>query len=169
MKRTKAVFAVALIAIFAAASFAAKHEGEKKPFAVGDTVASLELVNLEEKTEQVELKKEGVTALAFFASSCSACRAELSLLNSLKKERKDLRVIAISVDAAGAKSTKRFMEQTKFDFDYYLDTEFAVAERFGFTFTPGLVLIKGDGEIYFSKGGFMNRDEELIVSEVLKK
>jgi len=64
---------------------------------------------------------------------------------------------------------KKFQETNKYEgFEYYIDPKFEKAQMLGFTFSPGLVLVKSTGEITYKKAGYMNRYESEIVDKVLK-
>jgi len=138
-----------------------------KPLGVGDKVAKLAVSDLEGKAAEVEVDK-GLVAIAFFNTSCSACKAEMALLNALSKQNKSLKVVAVSVDAQGAKTTKPFVESNKYDrFAFYIDPEYKAPEKFGFSFSPALVVVK-DGTITMKHPGFMNQDEEMLSKALLK-
>ncbi|GAB4242637.1 MAG: hypothetical protein OHK0028_21200 [Deltaproteobacteria bacterium] len=138
-----------------------------KPLAVGDKIAKLSLNDLDGKTAEVEVGK-GLVAIAFFNTSCSACKAEMALLNAMSKQNKNLKVVAVSVDAQGAKTTKPFIDASNYGkFAFYIDPEYKAPEKFGFSFSPALVVVK-DGSITMKHPGFMNQDEEMLSKALLK-
>lgn len=159
--------AVAVAAETAPASGEAAAAPPPKPLGVGDKVAKLAVNDLEGKPAEVEVDK-GLVAIAFFNTSCSACKAEMALLNALSKQNKSLKVVAVSVDAQGVKTTKPFVEANKYDrFAFYTDPEYKAPEKFGFSFSPALVVVK-DGSIAMKHPGFMNQDEEMLSKALLK-
>ena len=138
-----------------------------KPLGVGDKIAKLGLTDLDGKNVEVALDK-GLVAISFFNSSCSACKAEMRLLDAMAKQNKALKVVAVSVDAQGDKTTRPFIEANKFDkFAFYIDPEYKVPEKFGFSYSPALIVVK-DGSITLKHAGFMNQDEEMLGKHLLK-
>jgi len=168
LKRILCMVAVSCALFVAVAGFAlAADEQKPRTFNVGDKILPFELTNLEGKTVPLPLGSS-ITAITVFTTACSACQAEMSLLSGLAKQKKDLKVIALCVDSGGAENVKRFMESNKYaNFEYYIDPKFEKAQELGFTFSPGLILVKS-GEIYFKKAGFMNRYEQEITDKILK-
>lgn len=154
-------------AVAVAAEPAAAPAPPPKPLGVGDKIANLSLTDLDGKSAEVSVGK-GLVAIAFFNTSCSACKAEMALLNAMSKQNKALKVVAVSVDAQGAKTTKLFVESSNYDkFAFYIDPEYKAPEKFGFSFTPALVVVK-DGTITMKHPGFMNQDEEMLGKALLK-
>jgi len=139
---------------------------KKVVLVVGNKIDKISLKDAEEADTVLDVQK-GVTAITFFNTMCSACRQELSLLESLKKQKKDLVVAAISVDVDGAKTLAPFRAKNPYTFTYFLDPNFKTAEMFGIPYTPGLVIVK-DGEIAYIKGGFVNAYADEIIKVVLK-
>lgn len=138
-----------------------------KPLGVGDKLATLAVAGLDGKNAEIAVGK-GLVAIAFFNTSCSACKAEMALLDAMSRQNKALRVVAVSVDAQGSKTTTPFVEASNYNkFEYFLDPTFAAAEKFGFSFSPGLVVVK-DGSITMRHPGYMNRDEEAIAAAIMK-
>jgi len=138
-----------------------------KPLGVGDKLAKLALIDLDGKNVDVAVDK-GLVAITFFNSSCSACKAEMRLIDAMAKQNKGLKVIAVSVDAQGEKTTRPFIEANKFSkFEFYIDPEYKTPEKFGFSFSPALIVVK-DGSITLKHAGFMNQDEEMLGKNLLK-
>jgi thiol-disulfide isomerase/thioredoxin len=156
-----------LAAAVATAAEPAPAAAPVKPLGVGDKISNLSLTGLDGKNAEVAVDK-GLVAIVFFNTSCSACKAEMALLNAMSKQNKALKVIAVSVDAQGAKTTKLFVESSNYDkFAFYIDPEYKSPERFGFSFSPALVVVK-DGSITMKHPGFMNQDEEMLGKALLK-
>lgn len=168
LKRILCMVAVSCALSMGVAGFApAADEQKPRTFNVGDKILPFELTDLEGK--KVPLSPgPGITAITVFTTACSACQAEMSVLGGLAKQKKDLKVIALCVDAGGAENVKKFMETNKYaGFEYYIDPKFEKAQELGFTFSPGLVLVK-NGEIFYKKAGYMNRYEQEITDKILK-
>jgi len=142
---------------------------EEKIHKVGDAVPSFKLTNVEGSSVDVNLKEGKPTALVFFNSACSACRAEMTLLNKLRSKNKELKVVAVCTDVSGAAGVERFTKMTKFtDFDYYLDSEMTSAQKFGVNATPSIILLDDSGKIFYAKNGYMSRDEKVLIDKITK-
>lgn len=139
--------------------------GEKAPsFALpdgltGDTVKLKDILN----------SGADLIALAFANTTCSACRAELTLLSSLAKTHQNLKVYMIAVDMRGEKLVKAYDANFHYKVQYLLDPAFTMPPVFGFTYTPALVLLDNDGNILFKKGGYDRNDIAALTKEVEKR
>ncbi len=96
--------------------------------------------------------------IVFFNTSCSACEAELAAAQTYLKNNKDaFKLIGIAIDA-GSDATSRvikYMEDRKLlDVTILVDPKFAVAEKYGFNFTPASVGVGKDGKVKFVLNGF---------------
>ncbi len=135
----------------------------------GSKVESLQLKGVDGETVAVELDGDP-TAVVFFNSACSACRAEMAHLGKLMRKEKGLKVVAVCTDVNGAAGVERFKRSTKLDaFEYYLDPEFEVAGKFGFSYTPALALVDKSGKLYYAKGGWRGADADVITKKVSEK
>ena len=123
--------------------------------------------------ESVELagdilgKDEGITALVFMNTTCSACQAEVTLLSKLA-DRMDgkLKICLLAVDIRGKKLVKSFAEHYRYNVRYLLDPEYSVPPLYGFTYTPALVLLSGEGEILYKKGGYLPGDADALIAKI---
>lgn len=170
MKRAWRIALVLALAFMMAASVsiaADESAAPAKPLKVGDQVGKISMTKLDGSAGDIAFDK-GFFALSFFNSACSACKAELRLLDAFAKQNQNLQVVAVCVDAAGAKTAKPFIEANRFGkFAVYLDSDYTIPAKFGFSFTPSLVVVR-DGKITFMHAGFMNQDEEALAKVLLK-
>ncbi len=96
--------------------------------------------------------------LVFFNTACAACESELIAAKVfLESNPNAFRLVAVAIDQtsdARARVTK-FVEEKGIGSvaTILLDPKFEVAEKYGFTFTPASVGVKG-GKIVFSLNGF---------------
>ena len=129
-----------------------------KILGVGDKVADFKLADgltgKEVSFGKDFLGKSKLLAISFMNTSCSACNAEVRLLSVLAGKNPDLKVIAMAVDSRGEAMVKVYNENNKFNVSYVLDPEFTQPRRYGFNYTPGLILADSAGKIVVVKGGF---------------
>jgi len=176
--KNSVLLAVVLVFCFTALSFAAEAApaaAPAKPAApkflkVGDAMGDFTLPDGLGKGQvsfNNDIKgKSKIAIITFMTTACSACKAELNLLNDLaNKYADDLKVYAIAVDLNGDKSVPNYDKTFGFNVRYMLDPDFKVPQTLGFTYTPSLVLIK-DGKILFTKGGYAVADSDAIVAAV---
>ena len=67
---------------------------------VGRTAPQIEAPMMDGGTFDLESLRGNIVLLAFWASWCSPCRAELPALTRLQKERPELAIYAVNVDRA---------------------------------------------------------------------
>lgn len=105
----------------------------------------------------------------FVNSSCSACRTELvSFAGMAEKLKAKLNVYVVTVDFDPANTISRFPDLANMPYTLLDGSDFKVAGKLGFNFTPATVLVDASGKQTFRKGGFAAGDENVIVAEVMK-
>jgi len=139
----------------------------------GDTVPDFSLPDgLTGKTVyfDADIKdKSPLIALVFMSTTCSACKAELTMLSYLANDYEDDFVVyAVSIDLNGSKTVPHYNKTFGFNVNYLLDPDFNLPRKFGFTFTPAFILLKGDGRILYSKDGY-DKSYEKEITSVIKK
>ncbi len=159
------VFAFATVSIAADAK-APKllKEGDQIPdFSLPDGVSSAQV------SFNNDIKgKSKVIAISFMTTSCSACKAEMNLLSDLaNKFGDDFTAYAVAVDINGDKSVPAYDKTFGFNVRYLLDPEFTIPQKFGFTYTPSLVIASKEGKVLFMKGGYSpSTDPDTIIQAV---
>lgn len=114
-------------------------------------------------------KLNKATMLMFVNSSCSACRGELVAFSSMAEKMKaKLNVFVITVDFDPSNTIARFPDLANMPYTLLDGSDFKVASKLGFNFTPATVLADASGKQTFRKGGFSQGDEKIIVAEVMK-
>jgi thiol-disulfide isomerase/thioredoxin len=138
--------------------------GEKAPeFSLENGITG-ELVKL---SGDILEKDADLIALTFMNTTCSACQAEVALLSKLAaKHEGKLKVYLIAVDMRGQKLVKSYHENYKYNVEYLLDPRFTLPPRYGFGYTPALVLLDKTGKILYKKGGYFPTDTDVVVKAV---
>jgi thiol-disulfide isomerase/thioredoxin len=177
MKKTGALLTIVLLimASWAVAGWAEeKAEEAPKILGVGDKLAEFSLAD-GVTGDTVSLAKDfvgksKVLAVSFMNTSCSACNAEIRLLSQMAGKYPDLKVIAMAVDARGAAVVKSYNENNKYKVSYVLDPEYTQPPRYGFSYTPALILADKDGKIFYMKGGFNPiKESDALIKEIESK
>ena len=116
--------------------------------------------------------------LLFWSVFCDPCRAEMATLQKAhdKYAGMDLTVVAVAVDGEPLRNTiGGFARQEGYTFRVLVDElnpmeMWKVADAYGVTVTPTLLLLEKGGKVSLRKGGRIREDElEKAVSPLLKK
>ena len=116
--------------------------------------------------------------LLFWSVFCDPCRAEMAILLKAQNryEGRDLTVVAVAVDGEPLrKIIGGFARQEGYTFKVLVDELYAtemwkVADAYGVTVTPTLLLLGKGGTVMLRKVGKIREDElEKVVSSLLKK
>lgn len=93
--------------------------------------------------------KGKVVFLNLWATWCPPCKEEMPAMERLWQRYKDqgLVVIALSMDSAGAKVVKPFIEQAKFTYRVALDPKMEIAELYGARSVPSTFIIDRSGTL----------------------
>jgi peroxiredoxin len=143
----------ALLAGSAGPAFAAAAAGDPLPsISLSDTATG-------QPVEVGTLMKGSVGALVYMQTSCAACRKELMALKDLQAKYPKLKVVVVAVDSGAPERVVNYREHFGLDFPFLHDPEFKTPDLFGFSFTPGLVLVGKDGKVAQIKGGYRPGDE----------
>ena len=110
--------------------------------------------NVEEKFVDLSHYTGKPIVLAFWATWCVPCVAEMSSLDVLKNNHPDINVIALSIDRKGISKVKKFYKKHKIQhLDIYTDKKSTVYEKFGIKSLPFTVLYDAQGKSV----GYWNR------------
>jgi peroxiredoxin len=96
----------------------------------------------------VDLKGK-VVFLNLWATWCPPCKEEMPAMERLWQRYKDqgLVVIALSMDSAGAKVVKPFIEQAKYTYRVALDPKMEIAQLYGARSVPSTFIIDRSGAL----------------------
>jgi len=120
---------------------------------VGQTAPSVELPLAEGGTFRLEDHRGHWVALAFWASWCSPCRAELPALVPWGEARPNLNVVAVNVDRDQA-DAYRFLERLGRVPPIAWDPEAHLLGVFGALAMPTTVLVDPHGTVRYIKRGY---------------
>lgn len=116
----------------------------------------------------LQKKSKKILALVFLNSTCASCVNEAELMASMKKKyQNDLLLVAVVTDMNPKLFENSASENVKSSFDVIHDPKFSIPPSYGFAFTPGLVLIKGN-KIVAVKGGFIPGKDDKEVVDLVK-
>ncbi|RMG58495.1 MAG: TlpA family protein disulfide reductase [Deltaproteobacteria bacterium] len=171
MRKHLSVIAVATLVLVLAFSFAFAEEAAKPKIpGVGDMVVDFTLPDLNgnEVNFNKDIKgKHEATFIIFMTSACSACQAEVAAINDIVKKYGDkVGMYCVAVDLRGADTVKPYAETYQYKATFLLDPKFTVPRKFGFSYTPSVLIVDKGGKIVFKKGGYMPGDEDLLAEKV---
>ncbi len=93
--------------------------------------------------------KGKVVFLNLWATWCGPCKEEMPAMERLWQRYKDqgLVVIALSMDSAGAKVVKPYIEQAKYTYPVGLDPKMEIAQLYGAHSVPSTFIIDRSGAL----------------------
>ncbi|GAB4369802.1 MAG: hypothetical protein Kow00128_16280 [Deltaproteobacteria bacterium] len=131
---------------------------------VGQPVPEFVLPGLDGKGVSFERQirgKAALTLLFFMTTACSACYEELRELDAfLARHPGKVDAWAVAVDLRGAKTVAPYQKTNRFRVRYLIDPKFSLPRKFGFTYTPSLVIVSPRGVVLHKKGGY-SADESI--------
>lgn len=131
---------------------------------MGQSVPEFVLPDLDGRMISFERQIRGkgaLTLLFFMTTACSACYEELKELDAfLARHPRDVDAWAVAVDLRGAKTVVPYQKANRFRVRYLIDPKFSLPRRFGFTYTPSLVIVNPRGVVLHKKGGY-SADESI--------
>ena len=127
---------------------------------VGRAAPAIALQSLEGTSFSLEEMRGQVVVLAFWASWCGPCRAELPALQQLQQQLSDdernAQIVLINVDRE-RQDALRFLTQvglTRDGLPVLLDNEAIVMGNYGVLSMPTMFLVDQNGTIKFAKTGY---------------
>jgi outer membrane lipoprotein-sorting protein/peroxiredoxin len=133
----------------------------------GKPAPDFTLANLAGKNEGLSGWRGKVVLLDFWATWCAPCRKEMPTIAKLSRrfQGKGLVVVGINVGESAAMAS-RFANQFKLDFPILLDPKSKVADQYGASAIPTLVIIDRQGNISSHLVGL--RGEQDLLGELKK-
>lgn len=107
--------------------------------------------------------------LNFWATWCYYCKVEMPDFNEAYKKYPDVQFLMINATGTNGEtvdSAKAYVEQEKYDFDVFFDTDFEGLRKFGISSFPATIFIDKDGNIESERIGMLTM--EALESEIKK-
>ena len=117
------------------------------------------------KTSIEELIKKGPLVVQFWAIWCSPCKKEMYYLDKIQKEYKDSGVNVICVNTDNLKSipkAKAFVRQKQYNLLVASDPSAEIFKKLNASVMPTTIIFDQNGQIVYSKEGYINGDEKNI-------
>jgi len=134
----------------------------------GDPVPSVTLTDIATGTQTAvsEVIQGSDAALVLMQTSCASCRQELLALKEIQARHPGFKVVALCVDTGPAVRVQRYKEHFGFEFTFLHDPDSKVLDVYGFSYTPGLVLVDRQGRIVLHKSGYAQGDDVMLMQKV---
>lgn len=137
----------------------------------GQTMPSFSMT-VKDGTFHSESLNNKVKLIAFFATWCGPCRAELPEIQSRiwekYKDNPDFSLLIIGRQHTQAE-VDAFREQNKFSMPFYADPDRSVYNLFAKQYIPRCYLINRDNKVIFTSQGFNKSDFEDLVKLIEKQ
>ena len=138
---------------------------DKRGFAItatGKPAPALSLPALDGHTVSLADYRGKNVVIAYWASWCSPCRAEMPALNRLyqrgRTSGREFEILAVSVDEDRA-AAQTFVRETGMTYPVLLDPGQKTVDAFHVESVPSLVVVDPSGQIIFGRSGFDQRAE----------
>lgn len=118
-------------------------------FSIGDTAGA-------RLTERAFAGK--VVVVDFWATWCTPCRAQASILEGLHADWSGRGVQFLAVDVAEERETvEKFVQERPFPYPVLLDVEDAVSAQIGLVALPTLMIVNTEGEVTYLEAGLVDK------------
>jgi peroxiredoxin len=115
-----------------------------------------------------------VVLVNIWATWCTECKRELPTVQSLYEKfgGENFEVLAVSIDAAGAKAIKPFMKQLGLKFPALQDTTGSIQLLYGTTGVPETFIIDKQGKVAFVEigaGDWRESDKQALIQGLIEE
>ncbi len=107
--------------------------------------------------------------LNFWATWCYYCKVEMPDFNEVCKENPDVQFVMVNATGTNGEtvdSAKAFIEQEKYEFPVFFDTQHEALKNYGISSYPQTIFIDKDGNIVSHKIGMLTKD--ILEQEIAK-
>lgn len=165
---------IVLLIFFSSLTFAQDDINSATIKNVGDNIPAFTTTSLNGNSFSFEALKNKVVLINFWATWCPPCKAELPLLQKhIYDKIKDANFTLLCISRGEKEEVvKKFIEQYKYTFPVYLDTEAKTYNLFASKYIPRNFVIGKDGKIKWASTGFVQKEFEKmikLIEEELKK
>lgn len=165
---------IVLLVFFSSLTFAQDDIKSTTIKNVGDNIPAFTTTSLNGNSFSFEALKNKVVLINFWATWCPPCKAELPLLQKhIYDKIKDANFTVLCISRGEKEEVvKKFIEQYKYTFPVYLDTEAKTYNLFASKYIPRNFVIGKDGKIKWASTGFVQKEFEKmikLIEEELKK
>jgi peroxiredoxin len=126
----------------------------------GKPAPALALPSLDGKNVSLSDYRGKPVLVAYWASWCTPCKAEIPLLNRLYQNARgtpeEFEILAVSVDEDRA-AAESFARDTAMKYPVLLDPERKTVDAFHVESVPSLVVVDRSGQIAYGRSGFDQR------------
>ena len=166
--------AIVLLIFFSSLAYAQDDINSTTIKKVGDSLPAFTTTSLNGTPFSSEALKNKVVLINFWATWCPPCKAELPLLQkNIYNKIKDTNFTVLCISRGEKEDVvKKFIEQYKYTFPVYLDTDAKTYNLFASKYIPRNFVIGKDGKIKWASTGFVLKEFEKMINlieEELKK
>ncbi|HLO24949.1 MAG TPA: TlpA disulfide reductase family protein, partial [Geobacteraceae bacterium] len=132
---------------------------------VGQAAPDFQLETLDGHKVQLSDYKGKVVLLNFWATWCPPCRQEIPSMMRLNQAMagKPFQMVAVSEDAGGKEAVEGYFKESGTALPALLDTDQAVAQRYGLTGVPETFVIDAKGVILKKVVGAMDWSDPNVI------
>jgi thiol-disulfide isomerase/thioredoxin len=116
-----------------------------------------------------QLLKDGPLVIDFWASWCDPCKKALPHLAELDAKYKDIRVVAISIDAPKKKRMAiAEIKKNKYEFITLFDSDQSISKKMGVSAIPHTFIVDKEGNVAFEFNSGKPGAEKILETEIQK-
>jgi peroxiredoxin len=144
------ILAAAVILFFALVFTKSASKG-MKIITEGDSAPEFSLSSVDGRTVTLSELRGKVVMVHFWATWCPPCVEEMPTLDRLYRDMvgKDFELLAVSVDETGASGIVPFLQRNKLSLPVLLDSDHAVAKRYGTFKFPETYILDRNGIVKY--------------------
>lgn len=138
------------------------------PFAKGEKAPEFSLSDLDGNTVRLADFNGTPVLIHFWATWCTQCVEEMSILNSFANVIQDVKILAVSEDEGGTDAVLNFLGAVKPSFTILLDSEGRVADKYKSYKIPETYLLDKEGKVLHRFVGAVSWDNPQIAQFIKK-